>query len=535
MRRKRKKHRFYPLHPNLSLCLLIVLVRCHGFGRFWETEAGMSAARDLEWVQQAYLKASNGEADDRFGNPVAISGDTVAIAAVTEASGSPNIVNGGAASSDNSLTGAGAVYVFARSGTSWVQQAYLKPANPDASDSFGASLAIDGDTIVVGAVSEDSSQNFVTNGSTIAGDNAATDSGAAYVFVRNGDTWSLEAYLKASNAEPADGFGASVAVSQNTIAVGAAYEDSAQNTIVNNGTISFDNGAADSGAVYIFQRTGSAWQQSAYIKASNADTGDRFGRAVALDADTLVVGADLEDSAQNTVLNTAAASTDNSSSNSGAAYVFQRSAGTWTQQAYLKASNSGPTDAFGQAVSISGDTIVVGAMSEDSDERSVQNGTFANTNNAMSDAGAAYIFTRSGGLWSQQACLKASNADVGDSFGFSVSISGDIVVVGARLEDSSQRTVSPGSLASSDNTLASSGAAYVFSRSGQFWAQRAYLKASNADSGDVFGVSVAVSNRTIIAGASLEAAAETQITNSWEASADNSAPNTGAAYIFSAR
>src|SRR5262249_35250737 len=148
----------------------------------------------------------------------------------------------------------GAVYVFVRNGATWSQQAYLKAPNPDADDFFGNSVAISGDTIVVGALAEGSNQTTITNGSGASNNNSAGGAGAAYVFVRNGATWSQQAYLKASNAQANDLFGISVAISGDTIVVGSVFEDSNQSTVTNGGSASNNNSATDSGAAYVFVR-----------------------------------------------------------------------------------------------------------------------------------------------------------------------------------------------------------------------------------------------------------------------------------------
>src|SRR5205085_569576 len=277
---------------------------------------------------QAYLKASNTGANDFFGGSVSISGDTVVVGALYEDSAATGI-NGN--QSDNSATGSGAAYVFVRSGSTWTQQAYLKASNTGVNDLFGASVAISGNTIIVGAYAEDSAASGV-NGNQA--DNGAIDSGAAYVFVRSGSTWTQQAYLKASNTGANDFFGVSVAISGNTIVAGAYGEDSAATGVNGNQA---DNGAIDSGAAYVFVRSGSTWTQQAYLKASNTGVSDFFVGSVAISGNTVVVGAFDEDSAATGVNGN---QSDNGAIDSGAAYVFARSGSTWTQQAYLKASNT---------------------------------------------------------------------------------------------------------------------------------------------------------------------------------------------------
>nr|WP_315474143.1 FG-GAP repeat protein [uncultured Rhodoferax sp.] len=491
-----------------------------------------SSATASTWSQQAYVKVPNAETDDEFGASVAISGDTLVIAAYQEDSNQTTITNGSTASADNSASTAGAAYVFVRSGSSWGQQAYLKTPNAEADDACGISVAISGDTIVVGANLEDSNQTTITNGSTASADNSATNAGAAYVFLRSGSTWSQQAYLKAPNANAHHLFGSSVAISGNTIVVGAHQEASNQITITNGTTASTDNSASNAGAAYVFLRSGTAWSQQAYLKAPNAEADDHFGTSVAISGDTIVVGATSESSNQTTITNGTTASADNSATNAGAAYVFVRGGSSWSQQAYLKAPNAEAIDQFGSSLAISGDTIVVGAPNEDSNQTTITNSSTASTDNLASNAGAAYVFVRSGSAWSQQAYLKAPNAESGDDFGLSMAISGDTIVVGARLEDSNQTTITNGSSASTDNSAPNAGAAYVFVRSGNSWSQQAYLKAPNAGASDQFGRSVAISGGTIVVGATGEDSNQTTITNGSTASADNSATTAGAAYIF---
>jgi hypothetical protein len=212
---------------------------------------------------------------------------------------------------------------------------------------------------------------------------------------------------------------------------------------------------------------------------------------------------------------------------SGAAYVFVRSGHDWTQQAYLKASNSDPVDEFGQSVAISMDTIVVGAIGESSGSTGV-NGNQADE--SAGGSGAAYVFTRSGSTWSQQAYLKASNSDVrnnvGDYFGISVAIFGDLIAVGAPNESSGATGVNGDQR---DISKSQSGAAYVYSRDAGTWSQRAYLKASNTDTEDMFGRNVAVSSDAIAVGAVSEDSRAVGINGD---QSDNTAAASGAIYVW---
>ncbi len=479
-----------------------------------EVPAGLSAADwatiQAEIAAGPYLKASNTGTDDNFGQSVAVSGDTVVVGAPAEASNATG-VNGNQA--NNSAYAAGAVYVFVRSGATWSQQAYLKASNANAGDRFGNSVAIAGDTIVVGAFNEDSNATGV-NGNQDS--NRAEDSGAAYVFVRSGTTWSQQAYLKASNTEAIDWFGNSVAIAGDTIVVGAMSEDC---FCLVNGSQG-NNWAENAGAAYVFVRSGTTWSQQAYLKASNVDDNDWFGQSVAIDGDTIVVGASREDS-NATVVN--GSQGNNSFTDAGAAYVFVRSGTTWSQQAYLKASNTEPGDHFGGSVAVAGDTVVVGATSEDSSATGVNGNESVN---GAPSSGAVYVFARSGTAWSRQAYLKASNTGADDFFGCSLAITGDTLVVAARYEASNATGVNGDQ---SNNAAADAGAAYVFARSGTTWSQQAYLKASNTEANDGFGFSVGVAGGTIVVGAWLEDSSATGINGD---QSNNAAWASGAAYLF---
>ncbi len=313
-----------------------------------------------------------------------------------------------------------------------------------------------------------------------AEDGVSTGTYTVTVTRESANEFAQQAYFKASNPGDADQFGYSIALSGDTLAVGAYREDN------------IDNSLADSGAVYVFTRSGTKWSQQAYIKASNTGSADRFGYSLALSGDTLAIGAYREESNATGIDGD---ESDNSLTEAGAVYVFTRSGTVWSQQAYIKASNTGSGDDFGWSVALSGDTLAVGATGEASDG-------ISELNNNLSNAGAAYVFTRSGTMWTQQAYIKASNPDSDDNFGYSVALSGDTLAVGADRE-ASNATVIGGD--QTDNTLVNAGAVYVFTRSGAVWSQQAYIKASNTDSNDVFGWSLALSGDTLAVGAAGEA------------------------------
>lgn len=453
------------------------------------------------FAQQAYAKSNTG-GSIFHGFSVAIDGDTMAV---------------GAYSQDIGFGATGAVSVYTRSGGVWTYRTTFTSANIDVGDEFGKSVAISGDTIVVGAPKESGAATGV-NG---APDNTLVDAGAAYVFTGSGATWLQQAYLKASNTKSNNVFGTSVSISGDTIVVGANGEGSNATTV--NGDQA-DNSITNAGAAYVFTRSAGTWTQQAYLKSSNnADfggAGDNFGVSVGVSGDTIVVGANGEDSAATGIDGDGA---DNAAVQSGAAYVFARSGVTWTQQAYVKASNTETIDDFGFSVAVSGDTVAIGTNSEDSNATGVGGNQ---ADNSAGGSGAVYVFTRSGGIWSQQAYVKASNAGGGDAFGWSVALDGNTLVVGARGEGSNATGVNGNA---ADNSALETGAAYAFLRSGSTWSQELYLKASNSQTADEFGRSVAVSGDTIVAGAPFEASNATGIGGD---QADNSTANAGAAYVF---
>ncbi|HYL37027.1 MAG TPA: hypothetical protein VEV17_14020 [Bryobacteraceae bacterium] len=358
-------------------------------------EAYAFSRSGVSFVQQSILTAAGGSAADGFGTSIAVSGDTVMVGAPTK-----SLVQG-------------AVYVFVRSGATWIQQSKLTPSDAANGDGFGASLATDGSTLLVGA----------------SGKNGQ---GVVYVFVQSGGAWTQQAELVAADPAKGDAFGNSVSLSANTAIVGAVGRLAAQ------------------GVAYVFVRSGTTWTQQAKLTASDAATNDNFGSSVSISGDTALVGA------------RAAASFH------GAAYVFVRSGSTWTQQAKLVPDRAGP-DNFGYSVSIDADTALVGAYLE------------------AGAQGAAYVFVRSGVAWTQQTKLAPSDAAGGDIFGTAVWLTGDTAVLGATLKNSSR------------------GVTYAFVRSGSTWTQQLELSAPDAENGDRFGSAVGWSAGTLVATAGTKA------------------------------
>jgi hypothetical protein len=464
-------------------------------------------------AQQAYLKASNTDVYDNFGWKVAASGNTVVVGAPWEDSGSVGV--NGVQGNDN-LPDSGAAYVFVRTGATWSQEAYLKASNTDVGDHFGTYLAIDGDTIVVGAQHEDSGATGVDGDQS---DDSKDNSGAAYVFVRSGGVWSQQAYLKASNSGEGDEFGY-VSISGDLIAVCSELEDS--NARVINGP---DNDLrANSGAVYVFSRTGSTWAQEAYIKSSNSDIGDSFG-VNAIEGETLVVCARGEDGGDSGI-NTPHT---NNNTDSGAAYVFERNQGTWVETTKIKSSNPDEFDFFGISTDIAANRIIIGCNGEDSASTGV-GGDQGNNFGSGGNSGAVYSFVRAGNSWAQESYIKAPNTGSSDQFGVGVALTGQYMIVGAWEEDSSSFGVDGDQL---NNSAPAAGAAYVLSlQACEGWSHLSYLKASNAEAADNFGLSVALGDGFAVVGAPNEDSLSQGVNGTQGNGGPGENSRSGAAYGF---
>jgi len=357
-------------------------------------------------VHQAFLKASNTGSFDRFGTSIAISGKRAVVGAPGEDSSATGV--DGDQGNDNDPI-AGAAYVFLKTSTGWIQEAYLKAFVPGVTRSFGLQVTIDGDRIFVAA------QNKTFASSDVV-----------FEFVRSSTGWRTGKALVPQVTSPSTGFGCCLALSGSLLVVGAKFESSNATGINGDATNQL---APLSGAAYVFTRSGARWTQEAYLKASNTSAGDFFGTSVDIEGDTVVIGASLEDGDAQ-----APGGPDNNDnrSDSGAAYVFVRTAGVWHQESYLKASNAGQGDAFGRGVSIAGDTIAVGSPNEDSAAQGIDGDQLSER---ARDAGAVYTFTRAAGLWTQEAYIKASNTRMvlgtDAFFGHDVAIDGDRLLVAA--------------------------------------------------------------------------------------------------------
>jgi hypothetical protein len=373
------------------------------------------AAPATAQCELAELVASDGLAMDDFGNSIAVSGDRVLI-------GAPNDDEGG--------TDRGSAYLFELQGGSFVEIAKLLPSDPNDSDRFGWSVAIDGDVAVVGALSDDG---------------AAFEGGAAYVFEPQGGVWVQTKKLLAGDPFLGDLFGIAVAVDGDRIAVGACQFTTFQ-------VLGFGGGRS-----YVFERQGADWVQMQRIAPADVASGDRFGAAIDIDGDRILVTSEDD---------------DDSGSGSGSAYVYELVGGTWTQGPKLHASDGAAGDLFGAMATLDGDLAVVGAPGDDL--------------GGLGNAGSAYVFERVGGVWSEVAKLTASDASAQARLGRAVGLDGETVILGSHAD-----------------TPTTQGAVYVFERRDGAWLEVSRLVASDSIAGDELGHAVAVKDGWIATGARL--------------------------------
>ncbi len=420
------------------------------------------------WTQLPRLTHSTAQAEDKFGNAVALSGNTALVGAYRYGS-------------DDS----GAMFIFRRGATGWTQTDTTRPPNPAQGAQFGVSLALDGDMAVVGAslglpalgVDARSAYVYLVGSESVlirelgpevgAADDrfgyavavdgntvfvgaykariTATAQGAAYAFTLHDGQHIGQQKIVANDGAENDHLGSSVALSGDTLAVGAPEGDSGTNL--------------DWGSVYVFTRhsTGpnTSWAFQQKLTTNDGEVGDHFGWSVALDGDTLVAGAYGDDFG--------------TTASQGSAYVFTRNGTLWAARQKLTASDGAPADHFGWSVALNGNTVAVGAPGDDSGR------------------GSTYVFTGSGATWMFQQKLSANDREDSDRFGHAVALSGNTVAAGARADDIGAN--------------ADQGSVYVFTRSGTTWAFQQKLIAATGLAGDFFGRAVALHGDTLAVGA----------------------------------
>ena len=367
-------------------------------------------------AKEARLFATDGQTTDTLGASIALSGDTV--------------VSGAPSHDPPGQSNAGAAWVFVTSGVTWAQQAKLLASDGLASDDFGRAVAIDGDTIVVGAPLDD--HPGIGNG------------GSAYVFVRSGTSWSQQAKLVGSGVSATDAFGTSVAIDGDTIVVGSPADEL--------GT------TPTTGVAYVFTRSGTVWTEQGILAAADRSPGDRLGESVAIDGDTAAVGAQLGNGPM---------------ADCGSAYVFLRTGTAWSEQGKLLAGNAQVSAWFGASIGVSGDSVIVGAPLQDG---------------AAVDTGSAYVFVRSGTVWTQQSALVPVGLTVASNCGNAVALEGDFALVGA--------------LDQPFFGLTAAGSAYLFRRGGATWTLETRVVHDRVRG--EFGTSVGLSGDIVVAGAPID-------------------------------
>ena len=402
------------------------------------------ANRDLSSlgvVQQWTLSAPEPSILDEFGYAVAIDGNTAVIGA---RNADPNL-------GDGSIDGAGAAYVYIHNGRGWVLDATLAAKDASEGDTFGVSVAISGNTIIVGATGVDLEDEEADDDDK---DDEFKDAGAAYVFSRGGGAWVQQVKLTADDPDDEDSFGSAVAISKGTAVVAAETKD-----------LSFMPGTTlfDVGAAYVFYGSGKNWKQKAKLLPPDPWLGDYFGTSVAVYGDLVAVGATQFDPVEE--------------SGPGKVILYHRNGGLWSQEAYLEAENGRAGDAFGNSVAIYGSTVVVGA--HHSDPRL--------GGGRVTSGGQAHVFTDNGDEW-EETVLVAPGGGVFDQFGQSVDIYGDTIVVGA---DGATQAGEP-----------SAGAVYVFKKANGEWTMQTRAVTEPAREDDLFGKSVGVYGNWVVAGAS---------------------------------
>jgi FG-GAP repeat len=391
---------------SLSACLRFILVGVAALAVMLPVDRGAISAQ----LTSSSARNSDGGPDieqitgDIFSYTLAVSGDTLVVGAPYD--DTPDGAN------------AGSVYVFVRSLGQWSLQATLTSPDPSPDDIFGRSVDIDGDTLVVGDPLDDRPEG--------------ADAGSAYVFVRNGTTWLLQATLSHPTPAAMDVFGRWTAISGDTIVVAAPFDDTSAGT--------------DAGSVFVFVRSGTEWSLQQTLNSPEARLNNRFGKAIDIDGDTLIVGEPHHPG-------------PHGERYAGAAYVFVRSGTTWSLQATLAHPSPYKQDLFGRWVSVDGDTALITAPND-------------NTPQGV-NSGSAFVFVRSGSTWTLQASLLPSGDATQDRFGLRAIVQGDIAAIGAPYD--------------ATDAGAEAGTAYVFARSGTTWSLQSMMASPTPAAYDHFG------------------------------------------------
>lgn len=416
---------FYPrqvqAEPAVTLRGKTAVQQLKADGGYDSLVAAVTTAREQSisannFNQQQKVTASDGAAKDSLGWSIALDGNTAVV-------GTPRDDIG-------QVVDQGSAYVFTRSGNVWTQQQRIIANDGGAEDYFGNSVAISGDTVVIGAFIDDVAAN--------------ANQGSAYVFTRNGTVWTQQQKLTANDGGAGDLFGTAVAINGDTVVVGAEQSNVGTNNV--------------QGSAYVFIRSGNTWTQKQKLTANDGAANDHFGCSVAMSSDTIVIGAEYDRIGVPSII--------------GSVYVFARSGGGWVQQQRLNPIDPAAAQGFGFSVALSGETLVVGIL----DDNSYTPGS----------EGSAYVFVRNNGMWTQQQKLIANDGVFHNYFSTAVAISGETIAVGAFYDTVGKN--------------AEQGEVFVFSRSGAVWTQQQKLIANDGATEDGFGITVAMSGDTLVVG-----------------------------------
>lgn len=412
------------------------------------TSAGASYIFEIDgnsWIQKQKLSPTDRAANDRFGNAVALNGNRILIAAVTEDEDEQGL---------NTFTDAGSVYSFAQITNNWQQQQKINSADFATGDQFGASVAIHGDYAVIGAYGEDEDTN---------GTNSMFNAGAAFLFKKENGNWVFKQKIVAPDRAPEDNFGFGVSIQDDFVVIGSYLSDK---------DLTGNQVSPEAGAAYIFKRTNETWDFYQKLIASDRASTKRFGNAVIIKQDYIFIGSYADGA------NLRPAPTYYGAE--GAVYIFKKVGGNWIEQQKLVAPVRRDLDAFGVSLSFSNPYLAIGTWEGQSA-----------SGDSLIEPGSVYIFKTDNTTFTLQQKINATDAKPGDNFGFGVEIVGDVLAVGAYGQDFD---------AAGANTLTSAGAVYLFDRSGETWTQSQKITAPIRGANDSFGRYLALSNNYLAIG-----------------------------------
>jgi hypothetical protein len=396
------------------------------------------------WDQIIKECASDRSTGSLYGYSVSISGDYAIVGALSEDFDDEGL---------NRKVNAGAAYILKNIDGTWTEVQKIVASDRSAFDYFGCSVAISGDYAMVGANMED--ENSI-------GNDYLFNSGSVYLFYNNAGVWSETQKLVSSDREFDDYFGSAISMSGDVAIIGVYLEDK--------NPMGLDS-LANSGSAYIFINNSGTWIQQQKLVASDRSAADYFGRAVSVDGDYAIIGAYAEDED---------ASGGATQLESGSAYIFKNTSGTWSQVQKIVASDRAGADFFGYSVAISGNYAIIGAYNEDENESNTA---------TLENAGSAYIFENVVNVWTQVNKITNSDRNSGDQFGYSVSISGDYAIVGANLEDEDVFQL---------NNMHSAGSAYLYKNDAGNWIETQKIVPQDRQDNDLFGAAVAIRGNTAI-------------------------------------